>query len=202
MAKCSLACSIALLSLAVLAPRAGATIIDLDSQTLVPVSVMLGPGMYFIEPVGPDQGGAYTAWNAWGTVSCANPDGCLRTCPTSVRGWLNTYVIESPQITGAWANGMRIDPIPARPPCDLETALVDMGGVWNFMVNDSHVYPTPEDALAHRWTSIILLHAAGPVYFTVGDVDTIGNEGGISLRITSVVSVDETSFAEIKSLYR
>ena len=49
-----------------------------------PISVQAG--RYLILPVGPDMGGAYTAWNAWGgQVSGCNDMGVCS------RGYLNSY---------------------------------------------------------------------------------------------------------------
>ena len=70
-------------------------IVDIDAVTNLAdnkISVNLPAGTYTLAVVGPDKGGAYTAWNAWGFVSgCPGlPDGSG--CGT---GWLTYHTFSS-----------------------------------------------------------------------------------------------------------
>ena len=66
-------------------------IVDIDAKintNLNRIPAHLAAGSYLLTVVGPAQGGKFTAWNAWGTVTnCpGNPDGSG--CST---GWLTQY---------------------------------------------------------------------------------------------------------------
>ena len=71
----------------------GAVIVNVDARDTVGVSVTLGAGRYTVRSIGPAEGGAYTAWNAWGTVS-----GCAGDCGCST-GWMSSW-------------GVRLTPLP------------------------------------------------------------------------------------------
>jgi len=101
-------CALALLALALLAPPAGAAIVDLDARDNTPadpVEVSLDSGAYTLVPVDVAGGGAYTATNFWNTVErCDETGGDCR------YGWIWQYVLASDSLPetqvvadGRWA---------------------------------------------------------------------------------------------------
>ncbi len=66
-----------------------------DDPSAVAVTLLLAAGTYDVTPVGPAQGGAYTAWNAWGgaTVGC-NPSGA-----NCSQGWMHWYRVQSDEFS-------------------------------------------------------------------------------------------------------
>lgn len=53
----------------------GQMIIDVDSRSSVGVTIPLAAGGYRLVPITTAEGGAYTAWNPWSTVSGCNASG-------------------------------------------------------------------------------------------------------------------------------
>jgi hypothetical protein len=87
----------ALFILAFIVQKADAIIVDIDARTngpASPVQTFLLAGTYTVTPIGTVDGGAFDAWNAWGSTTCSDPNGCQRTDPSTVRGWLTTYVCD------------------------------------------------------------------------------------------------------------
>ncbi len=72
----------------------GSVIVNVDARDSVGVAVTLGAGRYTVRSIGPADGGAFTAWNAWG----GSVSGCGGGCDCST-GWLT-----------AW--GVRLTPLP------------------------------------------------------------------------------------------
>lgn len=150
--------------------NANALIVDLNSRVndlSHPVDVLLGAGVYTINPIGTADGGAYDAWNAWGSTTCGNPDGCPRTSPTTVVGWLNIYSFGSPDLMDVSVNGA--------------AAVPTVGDT--YYVGDANVYPDPLSALAHAWSAEFTLMTSSMVSFAIPDIPIYDNVGGMSLEI-------------------
>lgn len=150
--------------------NANAVIIDLNARVndvAHPVSLALDPGTYTINPIGTADGGAYNAWNAWGRTSCNNTDGCQRTSPTTVIGWLNLYSFGSSDLVDVYVNGIAATP--------------NSSGI--YMVDPFMVYPDPLSALANAWSAMFTLEAASSVDFAIPDRPLYDNQGGMSLDI-------------------
>lgn len=181
---------------------AHASVLDIDANLPLsePLQVFLTAGTYLVEPIGPDAGGAYTAWNPWITdPSCSDSDGCSQ-CSGS-QGWSHRLRLTSPLIASAIVGDAVVPPTPI-PGCDSVDFLSFVGGTWRLQVQDGRVYPTPQDALAHARSIIVELSGDGFVGFSVGDIDTGNNTGGMSVRLSQPVSVDGMSFGRVKTLYR
>ncbi len=134
-----------------------------------PVNVFLEAGTYQVEPIGTADGGAFNAWNPWSRTSCTNPDGCQRTSPTTVTGWMNNHLVMSSDIVAVTIEGTpgSIDPT-----------------IPGYRVDDGFVYPTAIIALGNAQSSVFALSAAGDVGFAIPDAPLWDNAGGMSLRIT------------------
>lgn len=72
--------------------RANATTTDgdLDDPSAVAVAIALPAGIWRIEPIGPAQGGAHTAWNAWGGATF----GCDAGGENCAIGWMHWYRVQ------------------------------------------------------------------------------------------------------------
>jgi hypothetical protein len=94
--------TLALLGLITMAPiTANAATVNLDALSntnLNPVELNLTAGTYNVNPFM----GAYTSWNAWGTVS-----GCDSNGANCSKGWINNYSITTPTETIFTSNGVR-----------------------------------------------------------------------------------------------
>ena len=166
-----------LLTLAVIMVIPGPTsaqsqIININSRSnnqSNPVNVFLEAGTYQVEPIGTADGGAFNAWNPWSRTSCTNPDGCQRTSPTTVTGWMNYHLVMSSDIVAVTIEGTPGSIDPTTP---------------GYRVDDGFVYPTAIIALANAQSSVFALSASGNVGFAIPDSPLGDNAGGISLRIT------------------
>ena len=102
------------------------------------------------------------------TVQIRN--GCLQS--DGFRGWLNSYVVLSPNIT----------PVSVLPGTSF--AVAGQG----YIIQDSLVYPTAANALSAAQSSVFTLSTDGMVGFANGEsmASALNNLGGMSLRITEV----------------
>ena len=179
---------------------AHAQIVDIDANLFSGVSVLLSAGTYLIEPIGPSDGGAHTAWHAWeGHSNCVNPAGCLQ-CGGG-EGWLHRLRISSPLIVAATVGDVVVPPTGV-PPCDSVDFLTFIGGTWRLQVQDGNVYPDAENALLNARDIVVQLSGDGLVEISVGDIDSGNNVGGMSVRISQPISVESSSFGAAKALYR
>ena len=118
--------------------NAYAVVVNLDSRSNDlgnPVDLLLDPGTYTITPIGTSDGGLYNAWNAWGSTTCVISNGCPRTSPTTVVGWLNVYSFGSANLVNVTVNGA--------------SAVPAIGN--DYFVDDFVAYPDPLSALANAW---------------------------------------------------
>jgi hypothetical protein len=160
------------------AASANGAVVDLFSRVndlAHPVNLALDPGTYSITPIGVFDGGAYDAWNAWGFTTCSDPDGCPRTSPTTVIGWLNLYSFGSPDLLDVSVNAAAAAP--------------GSGGFYS--VDPFTVYPDPLSALAHAWSAEFTLDVASVVSFAIPDRPLTDNQGGMSLEIVAANNVAE-----------
>jgi hypothetical protein len=146
-------------------------LININAQTNCasnPIQVSLDAGIYLIEPIGVNDGGSYDAWNAWGDrASCTNSDGCRYTYPTTVDGWINNYVIASPNIDAITIGDTPKDP-------KAQTHIYD----------EFDVYPDASSALTAAQSVLFSLTEAGTVEFFLTDSPCSDNSGGISLKLS------------------
>jgi hypothetical protein len=63
---------------------------DMDDPSAVAVAVAVSAGTWRIEPIGPAQGGAHTAWNAWGGAAF----GCDARGENCAIGWMHWYRVQ------------------------------------------------------------------------------------------------------------
>lgn len=79
------------------ASGSAAVIVDVSSVSNCPVGnanqVQLSAGTWVVTPIDENSGGAYTAWNAWGSVS-----GCDSSGANCTNGWLASYSIVAPDV--------------------------------------------------------------------------------------------------------
>ena len=154
--------------LTIITTNVHAMTVDINSRTnnqSNPVAIFLDAGTYMVEPIGTAEGGSYCAWNAWGSTSCTNPNGCQRTRPTTVTGWMNSYSVISSDIANVEVGGATLSPI-STPGSGLETYfLVDN----YYSVQDGLAYPTALNALAGAQESMFTLTTAGFVGFSIRD---------------------------------
>lgn len=143
-----------------------------------PVEVFLTAGTYNVTPIGIAQGGAYNSYIIWDTASCADPNGCTPTSPTTVTGWLNRYIVTSPNLVSATVGGnpVALMPDPSDPANDL------------YMASDDLYYPTELLALAAAVSSTFTVNSDGFVGFAISDSLTAltDNTGGMSLDVTPI----------------
>jgi hypothetical protein len=140
-------------------------IINIDSQkngVSNPITVFLHDGTYLAKFIGTGDGGTYNAWNPWGDTTCSDSDGC-----TTFKGWLNNYVIASPNIIAVSIDDIVLEP----------KATIDVG--------NKFVYPEGLSALAAAKSRTVLfsLSESGNVKFYVPDSYLSDNDGGTSLRL-------------------
>ena len=138
-----------------------------------PLNIFLEAGTYTVTPIGVADGGAYNSYLAWSTVTCANPDGCVLTTPTTVTGWMNAYLVSSADFDGVTIDGV---------PVDMSTHPTF------YQAFDGRVYPNSLLALAHALSSTFTTTADGLVGFSIGDAQSMlsDNSGGMSLSISAV----------------
>ncbi len=131
--------------------------------------VNLAAGSYAAQYIGPADGGAFDAWNAWGAVDFCN--GAGMNCN---RGWIYQFLVDFGHGVG---NFDRTD--------------LAAGGL-SPIAGDNRIYATAGQALAAAQTDLapfsFTLAAAQAVNFYIGDSRYDDNEGGISLRIVEKVA--------------
>ncbi len=160
--------------------NANAVIINLDSRVNDlghPVSLSLEPGTYSITPIGTADGGLFDAWNAWGRTTCSNPDGCMRTSPTTVVGWLNLYSFSSSDLLDVIVNDVAALPVSGD----------------TYYVDTAMVYPDPLSALAHALSAEFTLEIASTISFAIPDRPLYDNRGGMSLDVTATAIPEPTT---------
>jgi hypothetical protein len=177
----------ALVTLGALAARSTALIIDVNAtvnNTANPVFVSLAAGAYSVTPVGISGGGAYDAWNAWGSTNCAVSTGCPQTIPTTFIGWKSSYDVVSDAITAVSVSGSPLAPVAAE----------QFGSYWlvsgsephRYHVDNETVYPAAPDALANAESSQFTVSTSGLVGFAIHDGFLNDNLGGMSLEVLQV----------------
>ena len=165
---------------------AHATIINIDSRTnsiLNPIGLSLEAGTYTIETIGVADGGSFNAWSAWASSTCGDPNGCQRTIPTSVTGFLTSYQVNSPNILSASVDGVDLSPTDVALP--LESYFLKTPELTLLVVENGLVYPDALSALSGAQTSFVTLSGAGIVEFSIIDGPNLlaDNRGGLSLKI-------------------
>ena len=135
-------------------------LINLDARSSAVMSVPLDPGDYLVVPVSSCIGGAFTAWNAWGSVT-----GCSTTGLECATGWVSIYAVESPSI------GFH------------RVSLLDSSGTREVVAE------TPELALKLAPSFAFTLDSQETVNFSIpdGPGQFIDNVGGMSLNIVSLI---------------
>lgn len=163
-------------------------IINIDSRvndTFNPVTIFLEAGAYHVTPIGVEQGGAWDGWNAWGATTCIEPTGCPFTSPTTQMGWLNAYVVISPELGAVTVEGRSLTPG--------RFALVDEDVMGGYFLKDGtnalyhvvaqKVYPDTRSALSASHESTFTIANSGVVGFSISDEPLIDNDGGMSLQL-------------------
>jgi hypothetical protein len=171
-----------------------ATIVDLNSinnNLASPVFVQLEAGTYQISTIGISGGGLFDAWLPWSTATCTDANGCPRIYPTlpDRMGWLNTYQVSSPYISEVSVDRKPVVARAIEPPDDepiFENYFIKSTEKTYFRVEDGFCYPIALDALRNAQTAVFTLSQRGKVGFSFWDTNIIDNQGGISLRISSV----------------
>ena len=156
---------------------ANAIIVNVNARVYgsgYPMYISLKAGTYDVTPIGVANGGAYDGWTAWGwfDIPCTDPNGCRRTSPTSVTGWLNSYQVYSNNFGSATVNGKPVD-FSVYPTV--------------YYVDTGLCYPSAVVALNHALPSTFTTKADGQVGFSIPDgQDALGdNSGGMSLLISA-----------------
>jgi len=167
---------------------ASATIININSRSnssANPVEIFLEAGTYKVEPIGIAGGGLYDSWIAWANTSCNNPNGCPRTSPTTVTGWLNDYEIISPYLTDVSVNGIDLAPTDTVTPFESYFLVTPKSTL--YVATDGLAFPNPLSALSAALWSEFTLSDSAIVKFAITDNPNMlsDNRGGISLKIAS-----------------
>jgi hypothetical protein len=132
------------------------------------IDLNLAAGTYRIEAIGTADGGAFNAWNAWGTrINCHDTDGCDRTGSKKYMGWLNKFSFASPDLADVKVNGV--------------TASTSAGNRYD--VNSKMAFPDELSALAHAWSAMFTINTASTISFMITDSLLKDNVGGISLNV-------------------
>jgi hypothetical protein len=133
------------------------------------VEKYLSAGTYEVVPVS----GKFKAWTAWDLSNpkftlCNDSNGCDRN-GSDVKGWLNSFAFESPDLIDVTINGVAALPVSG----DL------------YKVNQYVAYPDASSALTHAWSAEFTLTKAGFVSFMIPD----SNDGGMSLHVVPEPSI-------------
>ncbi len=169
-----------------------AAIIDLNARTSLtsPVVLTLAAGTYNVVPVG-TPAGAFTAGNLWGGgSSCGDPNGCVRTDPTTATGWLHFYTVSSPNLTSVKVDGMSLSPVLTPPTSpNLDTFFEVSLSNTQYRAGDGFVYQDASSAFNNAVSSMFTLSAPGDVEFWFWDRGAgflSDNVGGVSLNVSTV----------------
>lgn len=162
-------------------------IVNIDSSvndTSSPVTIFLEAGTYEVTPIGIEQGGAWDGWNAWGDTTCMEPTGCLAS-PTTW-GWLNAYVVISPELVAVTIEGRPLTPGSFAPASEQGSGGYFLKGSSNalYRVFAEKVYADARSALSASHHSTFAIANAGVVGFSISDNPLIDNLGGMSLQVT------------------
>ena len=151
-----------------------------------PVQLELGPGTYRVTPVDVEGGGSFDAWSAWRSTSCSDPNGCRRTSPTSVTGWVNIYSVLSPNIRSVAVEGRELSPVAERMP--RQDYFLATEKEKKYVVDDGLAYPNALVASENARSSVFTVDASGPVGFAITDSRSMlrDNRGGMSLVVVPV----------------
>ena len=126
-------------------------IIDIDARLNSnnnPISLMLSAGIYSVDYIGKNDGGAYDAWNAWGSVF-----GCDSNGENCSIGWLSRYSISSNNFNQTLAGNSRYDTALMAMQNALDTSFtVASDSTVNFFIPDS-VYGDNEGGVSLRLSS-------------------------------------------------
>lgn len=180
---------VTLLFLAVfLVQDVGAVIVNINSRVNGPthqLQVYFDAGVYQVNLIGVADGGAYDGWSPWASTSCGVSTGCKQTTPTTVTGFLNSFMVFSPDLTTVSVEGVVI---PLGTNEVLGNSFIDTPR--QYRVHDGFVYPNALLALTGSHSSSFTLGVSGLVGFSIYDNPSwLGdNRGGISLDITSSTS--------------
>ncbi len=149
------------------------TVVDVNARSSTPTTVDLDAGSYIVEMIGTAEGGAHNAWIPWSRATCTDPNGCQRTSPTTVTGWINAYAVTSPNISAATIDGS-VAPVG------------NVAGRLGYHVDDRFAYPNPLSALNRGLPSAFSLDAPSTVsFFHTDSIFALGdNSGGLSLRVS------------------
>ena len=148
-----------------------------------PVPLSLAAGTYQISPIGTLSGGAFDAWNAWGTTSCSTTSGCPLNGNDT--GWLHSFNISAPFLSSVTVGGVSLPPVTVLG-APSTTYFYQDNGLSSFNSGPSFIFPKPSLALAATTISTITLSQASTVTFTLLDTPYTDNLGGVSLSVALV----------------
>ena len=181
-----------LLAIAVIVatPVSASMIVNLNAATnslTNPVNVYLQAGTYLVEPIGISNGGAFNAWNPWGSTSCAQFTGCDQGSPTQFIGWITRYNVSASDLTAVTIGTVSLSPVSILPPYN-EPFFYSTPTLKYYDTYKGKVFPNDITALANASSSTFTISADENVSFFIRDNPTeyIDNVGGMSLRLSSV----------------
>ena len=151
------------------------TIVNINPRTNSPsnpVNINLMAGDYLVEPIGVADGASFDAWSNWSFTTCADPDGCIVTSPTTFTGWRNRYNVTSLAINMASIEGNPVT--------------ISNG---TYEVEDGFVYPSGPNALGNSQRLSFTLPVDAQVGFSISDGPRVlgDNRGGLSLRVRNLL---------------
>lgn len=167
-----------------------AEIINMNGKCEI-VTLNLQAGTYEVRPVGSEEGGIYDSFSPWSFTTCNDPNGCLRTFPSTVTGWVNQYGVQSQNIVSVFVEGENLEPVASVPePPPYESFFLNTEEVTYYIVRDGMVYPDGYPVLENAQTSIFTLDTDGIVAFWATRWNCEDNRGGVSLEVTNVEMID------------
>lgn len=172
------------------APSASSLTLDLDATVVgldTPAILPLAAGTYQLDVIGIAGGGAFDAFNPWGSSNCGNPAGCSRTAPTTNTGFLTGLRILSASISSVTVADSLLDPV---------ANFLPIGSSFNngvgVQIDNGLVFPNGLSAQQNALSASFILTTSGNVSFALLDDNLVDNLGGLSV---SVVPIPEPSTA-------
>ena len=178
-------------------PSRQSSILDAQTSLEFPVVLSLSAGTYDVVPVGPADGGLFTAGSIWAGTNCTDPDGCIRTAPTGASGWLNWYDVASPALVSVSAGGVALSPVSAEPTSPpLEPFFLVSGTDRSYRGGGRAGCTRPRPtrsavALSSQFT--LSVDADVRFWFPDGPDVLFDNRGGMSLDVTPFVKTGTTT---------
>lgn len=174
-------------------PASASMIVNLNASTnslTNPVNVYLQAGTYLVEPIGISDGGAFNAYNAWGSTSCALFTGCEQGIPTQNTGWTNKYNVSASDLTTVTVGAVSLSPVSSLP-TNHEPFFYVTPSLRYYDTYKGIVFPNDLTALVNASSSTFTISADENVSFFIRDDFYGDNLGGVSLRLSS--AQDQTS---------